>query len=1055
MPLDISIFNNAITSINKEKTDSFTSLSGSSGALFFSLFRWPCLLICHSEDSAREFYSDALFWSESLGTEEPVLIPPKGDPLRFKNLRAIYPVRKKYIITSAEAALSPLWQEGKFPLLRLVSGATSNRDFVVETLKNYGYLSVPLVSGAGELSIRGGILDVFPPCLFGRQAEEEFPVRIEFFGDEVESLRYFDTDTQRTIEELKEVSIGPAVEPEEGPNLISMLSEAVVILNEPDDIKRHYPELTQILQERKDILRSTYFTSLPLNGEGINLGISGIGGMGILPEERKNIGDFVKRVKELKKQYFILIICSSEGQAKRLKELFIEEGLEVPILKNNIAFKSTDSPVITTGEVSRGFIYQNGIVLSGRDIFGEKPVFRSIKKSRVSKLISSIDDFKEGDYLVHAEHGIGRFLGVKKQRIEDYEGDFIIIEYFEGSRLYVPLERINYVQKYHAPEGVKPKIDKLGGKTWQRTLQRVRQKIMDMAERLLSLYARRSAVPGYAFSEDTELHREFDGFFLYEETPDQLTSINEIKHDMEALTPMERLLCGDVGYGKTEVVMRACFKAVYDSKQVAVLVPTTILAEQHYNTFVSRFSAFPIRVDFLSRFKSRAEQKQTLRSLVEGNIDIIIGTHRLLGKDVDFQDIGLLIIDEEHRFGVAHKEKIKALKTSVDVLTLSATPIPRTLHMALSGIRAMSVIETPPEDRLAVRSFVARFNPQLIKDALQKELDRDGQVFFVHNRIQDIYSIANFLMELLPEARIAVAHGQMREKELEQVMRLFFKKEIDILVSTAIVGSGLDIPTANTIIINRADKFGLADLYQLRGRVGRSNIKAYAYFLIPGEDIITEEARKKLQAIQELSYLGAGFRLALRDLEIRGAGNLLGSEQSGHIEAVGFDLYVEMLEQAVAELKGEKIAPRIEPLLDLKITAIIPEEYIENPDVRLSLYRKIATVKDRKSLPDLLEELKDRFGTPPEETLRLLEIMELKLLARRLAVTRIQNVAGKVKILFAHETSVTSQKIFSLIKNREKYFKFLPEGGIELDLRGKQWNEIFRELKGVMEELRE
>ncbi len=440
--------------------------------------------------------------------------------------------------------------------------------------------------------------------------------------------------------------------------------------------------------------------------------------------------------------------------------------------------------------------------------------------------------------------------------------------------------------------------------------------------------------------------------------------------------------------------------------------------------------------------------------LAEGGIDIVIGTHRLFGGDVHYYDLGLLVIDEEHRFGVTHKEKIKALKTNVDVLTLSATPIPRTLHMALSGIRAMSLIETPPEDRLAVRSFVARFNPEIIKDALQKELDRDGQAFFVHNRIQDIYSMANFLRELLPHARIAVAHGQMKERELEQVMRSFFRKSTDILVSTAIIGSGLDIPSANTIIINRADKFGLAHLYQLRGRVGRSHIRAYAYFLIPGEDIITEEARKKLQAIQELSYLGAGFRLALRDLEIRGAGNLLGPEQSGHIEAVGFDLYVEMLEQAVAELKGEKVTPKIDPVLDLRIKAVIPEHYIENAELRLSLYRKISLAKDSAYLGDLREELKDRFGASPEETRRLLEIMELKVLAKGLAVTRIQSIEGRIRILFAPETPVTSEKMFALYKGRENYLKYLPEGGIELDLRGRPWGEVFGELRGMMGELR-
>ncbi|MEF9426083.1 MAG: transcription-repair coupling factor [Candidatus Mariimomonas ferrooxydans] len=776
-------------------------------------------------------------------------------------------------------------------------------------------------------------------------------------------------------------------------------------------------------------------------------------GLGLLREERGNIEDFVKRVKEIRKQFSVLMVCSSEGQAKRLKELFLEDDLDVPILRNNLAIQHTDSPVITTGEAGRGFIYDNSIILTEREIFGEKPAFRSIKKSRVSKLISSIEDFREGDYLVHTGHGIGKFLGLRKQTIEDHKDDFIVIEYLGGDRLHVPLEHINLVQKYNAPEGAMPRMDKLGGKTWQKTRRKVKQNIRAMAEKLLALYARRTTAPGHAFSGDTELHKEFDGFFLYEETPDQLTSVNEIKRDMEGSTPMDRLLCGDVGYGKTEVVMRACFKAVYDSRQAVILVPTTILAEQHYDTFISRFSAFPIKIDFLSRFKSRAEQKQTLRALANGDIDIIIGTHRLLAKDVNFYRPGLLVIDEEHKFGVKHKEKIKTLATNVDILTLSATPIPRTLHMALSGIRAMSVIETPPEDRLAVKSSVARFNPEIIKKALQKELDRDGQAFFVHNRIKDIHRIADFLRELLPQGKIAVAHGQMKEKELEQIMRSFFRKQINILVSTAIIGSGLDIPTANTIIVNRADKFGLADLYQLRGRVGRSNIRAYSCFIIPGEDTITEEARKKLQAIQELSYLGAGFRLALRDLKIRGAGNLLGSEQSGHIEAVGFDLYVQMLEQAVAELKGEKVAPKIEPVLDLRITAIIPENYIENPDLRLSIYRKIASAKNRDNLGELIEELKDRFGAPPEETSRLIEIMELKLMAKKLAVTNIQNISGRIKILFAPETEVTPQRILSIYKNRSKYLKFLPEGGIEIDLRGKPWNEAYRELKVIMEEI--
>ncbi|MBI4697551.1 MAG: transcription-repair coupling factor [Nitrospirae bacterium] len=748
--------------------------------------------------------------------------------------------------------------------------------------------------------------------------------------------------------------------------------------------------------------------------------------------ERKEIKDLAARIKELHRQYFIFIVCSSDGQAKRLKELFYESRSEVPILKNSIAVNCSESPVITTGGLGRGFVSGSSIILTGRDIFGEKPEFRAIKKSKVSRLISSVEDFREGDCLVHVEHGIGRFIGIRKQRVEDYEDDFIVIEYQGGGRLYVPLERIDHVRKFNAPEGVKPKIDTLGGKTWQKTRQRVKQKIRDMAERLLSIYARRSSDQGHAFSGDTELHREFDGFFPYEETADQLTSIEEIKRDMENKAPMDRLLCGDVGYGKTEVVMRAAFKAVYDSRQAAVLVPTTILAEQHYETFRSRFSAFPVKVDFLSRFKSKSEQKKTLNALAEGNIDIIIGTHRLLAKDVKYFNLGLLVIDEEHKFGVAHKEKIKALATSVDVLTLSATPIPRTLHMALSGIRAMSVIETPPEDRMAVKSIVTRFNPQTIKEALQKELDRGGQAFFVHNRIQDIFKMANSIRELLPYARISIAHGQMMEKELEHVMRSFFRKEVDVLVSTAIIGSGLDIPSANTIIINRADRFGLADLYQLRGRVGRSSVKGYSYFLIPGEDIITEDARKKLEAIQELSYLGAGFRLALKDLEIRGAGNLLGAEQSGHIEAIGFDLYMEMLESAVAELKGERAAPKIDPVLDLRITAVIPEYYIENPDLRLGIYRKISSAREISSLKDITHELRDRFGEPPSDVLRLLEIMELKLLAIRLLILKIQNIAGRFKIILSPETSLGAAQISGLQKDRKKYLKFMPEGGIEV-----------------------
>jgi len=1045
MPLDLSLFSDAIKILEEERVTSFSALSGSSGALLFSMISSPCLLLFPTEETASEFYTDSLFWSQTLETPAPFFIRPKDHPERLKSLADIYtssthPASKK-IISSVEAAISPVWKMGEFATLRISKGGEIERDSIIADLQNKGYYTVPVVSGRGEMSIRGGLLDIFTP-------DSAFPVRIEFFGDRIESIRLFDTDSQLSIQEIDSVLICPSVEPDEGLNLIELLDKSRLMLNEPNDIKRRYPDLIPSFEER----RIFNLTALPIK-EDVLLEITGISGFGLLPEERDNIGDFVKRVSLLRGHYFILMVCSSEGQAHRLRELFSEEGMDVPIVKNTDAIQHAASPVITTGELSGGFGFHRSIILTERDIFGKRPVFKPIKRSRVSRLISSIEDFKEGDYLVHIEHGIGQFMGIKKETIEGYEGEFLIVEYLGGDRLYVPLERIDCIQNYHAPDHVKPLLDRLGGRTWQKTKKRAKEKIKDMAEKLLKIYARRSEAEGCAFSEDKEMHYEFDDFFPYEETPDQQSSIEEIKRDMESSIPMDRVLCGDVGYGKTEVAMRACFKAVYDSKQAAVLVPTTILAEQHYETFTSRFSAFPVKIDYLSRFKNRAEQKQTLKALAGGETDIIIGTQRLLGKDVSFHDLGLLIIDEEHKFGVAHKEKLKALKTGVDILTLTATPIPRTLHMALSGIRNISVIETPPEERLAVKSMIAKFEPETIKDALNKELERGGQAFFIHNRIHDIYNIANFLRELIPEAKIAVAHGQMRGIELERVMRAFYKKESNVLVSTAIIGSGLDIPSANTIMINRADRFGLADLYQLRGRVGRSNVKAYAWFLIPGEDTITEDARKKVKAVQELSYLGAGFRLAMKDLEIRGAGNMLGAEQSGHVEAVGYDLYIKMLEEAVAELKGEEAPSEIEPALALGVTAVIPECYIKDPSLRLNIYRKIAAARDDEQLTRLKDELQDRFGALPDETKRLLEIMELKTIAKRLAVTVINNKAGKVKILFAPDTPVTPEMLFSLYKEDGDPVKFLPEGGIELNLSGKAWGELFKKVMDVLKDL--
>jgi transcription-repair coupling factor (superfamily II helicase) len=747
------------------------------------------------------------------------------------------------------------------------------------------------------------------------------------------------------------------------------------------------------------------------------------------------------------KENRIAFISSSMGQAERLKEILRDGDVIAPLIDRAELLDYEGKVSVTVGGLSSGIFFPGFFILTEKEVFGERPGYRPIKKSKVSKLLTSLDDLMPGDFVVHKDHGIGKFQGLVRQRVEETEEDLMILDY-EGGRLYLPPQGIRSIQKYHAEEGVIPKIDRLGGKTWQRTKERVRKKIQEMAGKLVALYAEREVNKGFSYSPDTELHREFDGFFPYEETPDQTAAIKDIKTDMELERPMDRLICGDVGYGKTEVAMRAAFKAVYDGMQVAVLVPTTILCEQHYRTFRMRFSAFPVRIDYLSRFKSKKDQQNTIRALSSGDIDIIIGTHSLLREGIHFYKLGLLVIDEEHRFGVRQKERIKELKKGVDILTLTATPIPRTLHMALSDIREMSVIETPPEERLAVKSVVSVFDEELVKDAVTRELERNGQVFFVHNRIRDIYKLAEYLTGLFPSVKISVAHGQMPEKELEKIMLKFYVGEIDILIATAIIGSGLDIPKANTIIINRADMMGLAELYQLRGRVGRSNVRAYSYFLIPGEDIITEEAKKRLQAIQEMSYLGAGLRLAMKDLEIRGAGNLLGAEQSGHIHAVGLDLYLEMLEKAVAELKGLKIEEEFEPSISLRVNAFIPDDYIDDITLRLSLYRRIALARNEDALQALEYEISDRFGKPPEVVTNLLNVMRLKVMARELLVAKIQDTQGRVRVLFSPDTKIEPRDIFELRKKADGRIRFLPEG-FELDFRALPREHVYKEISSV------
>jgi transcription-repair coupling factor (superfamily II helicase) len=1025
------------------------NLKGSSAALFLALQRKSFVAVEGDNAAAETLKKDIDFFRTMLSGGKVLFLPDRNGP-ESSGIRAevMNQVREQdSLVTSSKNLRSALW-DGESLLAKAVflkAGDLISRTAFEESLLGLGYRKAPMVAEKGEFSRREWILDIFP-------STSEVPLRMEFFGDEIETLKLFDVETQRSKEDVSEFLLLPASEPEDIRSLSRVLPGKIFYCLYPAREIDEFPEDTIYLSRYSfDSGFSTDVNLIPKKSAiGIDARTLSVGGLGILPDERKAIGELPETIHRLSRKHMVIMIASSRGQSERLQELFREKDIVLPVVdcKELIDFEGRIS--VTVGELSSGLFTEGLIILTERELFGERPAFRSMRRSKVSNLLVSMDDITVGDFVVHGDHGIGRFSGVVRQQIDRAELELMVIVYEDG-RLYIPLQNIQHISKYRSEEGFIPKIDRLGGKTWQKKKERVRKKVHDMAERLLALYADRKVARGFSFTADTELHREFDSFFSYEETPDQLNTIEDIKKDMESDIPMDRLLCGDVGYGKTEVAMRAAFKAVYDGMQVAVLVPTTILAEQHYRTFRERFSGFPVTIDFVSRFKTKKQIESSLKGISKGEIDIIIGTHGLLSKKVIFNRLGLLIIDEEHRFGVGQKEKIKEMSKNIDVLTLTATPIPRTLHMALSGIRNISVIETPPEERLAVKSVVTIFDDRLITEATRTELRREGQVYFVHNRIHDIHKIAGHVKKLIPEAEFGIAHGRMPEKELEDIMHKFFEGRINVLVSTAIVGSGLDVPKANTIIINMADKIGLADLYQLRGRVGRSNRRGYAFFITPPESLLTEEARKRLQAVQEMSYLGAGFRLALKDLEIRGSGDLFGPEQSGHIHEIGFDLYIEMLEKAVAELKGAEIREKPEPVIELKTSAFIPEDYVEDITLRLSFYRRIAALNTGQEIEEFEDELRDRFGSPPAELRNLLKVMKLKILARELSITKIQEVKGKVQFLFSPDTAVQPAQVFDLHKKR-KGLKFLSEG-FEIDLQGAGWEKVFEEVYKALGEL--
>jgi transcription-repair coupling factor (superfamily II helicase) len=776
-----------------------------------------------------------------------------------------------------------------------------------------------------------------------------------------------------------------------------------------------------------------------------------------------------------------LLVMPSLGVAERVAEILAEYEIEAQLSlaeqqREAIQLAGSDSgaaqTIVTVGRLSSGFEMPRARLLTHveGDLFDEAGVQaverragpdgrrqtadgKRKKRSKTAAFLSDFRDLKAGDFVVHIDHGIGRFGGLQTLDLGPRSSEFMLLFYAEDAKLYVPVERLDLVQRYSSAEGQQPTLDRLGGLGWQKTKAKAKRAMRDMADELLRLYAERKLVGGYAFAADTPWQREFEDGFEYVLTPDQETAIEDVKQDMEQATPMDRLLCGDVGYGKTEVAMRAAFKAVMEGKQAAILTPTTVLAYQHYDTFRTRFAPFPVKIELLSRFRSPKEQKEVAKRVEAGDVDVVIGTHRLLSKDVRFKELGIVVVDEEQRFGVAHKERLKHLKKKVDVLTLSATPIPRTLNMSLSGLRDMSLIETPPRDRLAIQTQVVQFSENVIKSAIELELGRGGQVFFIHNRVETIETIAALVHRLVPQARMVVGHGQMNEKEMERVMLDFIEHKHDVLVATTIIENGIDIPRANTIIINRADQYGLSQLYQLRGRVGRSNRRAYAYLLIPGEQELSPIAKRRLAAIREFSDLGAGFRIAALDLELRGAGNLLGGQQSGHMDALGFDLYTQMLERTVAELRGEAVEDETSVTINLGIDVAIPDEYINDMGQRLRTYKRVSSARDEETLAGIRNETQDRYGRLPESVEQLFGYALLRRLAEQLAVLSIDKITDGVALKFSEKARISPEKLGAYINSREGRV-FSPTGVLKLSLTEDEQDNLLDTVRGVLLELR-
>ncbi len=1017
-----------------------------------------------ASSSLFRFAEDCRFFLTQLGVSEKAeILPALRDDLsqdiapsletisaRMRCFYHLWRHPQALVITNLLGLLSPFPHPDVLPdlYLEMIKDLDIGREVLLERLSNYGYDRVDLISSHGEYAWRGGIVDVFSPW-------SDYPFRIEFSGADIASLREFEPSSQRSLRQVEYVIL---------PSLRERLNDRAVpftqfaqdtrfIIDDFDSVEREWTESQEYLNdEQKELwerIKANAIRIDPLETFQADRKLSFF--FQSVPRFENKIPfflDFIQKKQEERER--ISVFFSNEGVRKKLANLLDEH--EIPQVSSDDVFSvpQDESVKLFLGALRQGFAYPPLKIMnfSERDVFTEERIL--VSRPRLKPFVSDFRDMKAGDHVVHADYGIGIFNGLVKMAVNRQQEEFLEIGFRDEDKLFVPMPDLNLVQKYARLGTSPPALSKLGTPQWEKTKNRTKKAIQEMAKELLNLYAQRKTVPGYSFSVGGNWTTEFEKTFEYRETDDQIRSIEEVMADMASDVPMDRLLCGDVGYGKTEVAIRAAFQAVMDGKQVAVLCPTTVLASQHLKTFRRRMLLFPVRVEGLTRLQTRAQQKKILEDLEQGLVDVIIGTHRLLSQDVRFHDPGLLVIDEEQRFGVKHKEKIKQMKADIDVLTMTATPIPRTLNLSLASLRDISLIETPPKDRLAIHTVVTSFSRQLITGAIRKELSRGGQVYFIHNRVEDIDTMAVMIENWIPEAKVATVHGQMSGAVLEKRMIDFVGEKYNVLISTTIIENGIDIPLVNTLIVNRADRFGLAQLYQLRGRVGRSSRQAVAYFLVPPFSELTPLARERLKALKEFSELGSGFRLAAKDLEIRGAGDFLGSKQHGFIEAVGFDYYMQLLENSIRELKGEAI-PDVKSKLNLKIPIRIPDDYIPQVNLRLNLYKRISSVKEEEALHKIREEVEDRYGTPPKGVENLFRYGRIRYLANRIKIKEIDRIGSKLVFKFLPDSSADLSRLTQIIQSCQG--SITPQGVLSLKLAASGDTKFLDETIDVLKEL--